>query len=156
MEGNPVFFSWNWAETHTWQNNCTAQGIHLPPALPAPQCHHEHTDGFPLGKGEEQQNMVSANCGISGRNSDEAFTEKSLRRHLLDAEFVNTVLTSGNGWEVRHTYFAYGHIILNFIFCVFFPGAFISISKPHQFFFTSLREALKIRTYLFSTKQMQK
>lgn len=53
------------------------------PALPgpAPQSHHKHMDGFPLDKREEQQNMSNVNCGISWRNSDEAFTERSLRRH---------------------------------------------------------------------------
>lgn len=81
--------------------------------------------------------MVSVNCGITGRNSDEAFTEKSLRRHLLDAKFVNTSVTSGKGWKIQHNYFACEYIILNFIFWVFFSLELLypSVSHTNIFYF---------------------
>lgn len=71
-----------------------------------------------------------------------ASVEEIQIRHSLRGALEDTYLMQ-NLWTQQwhqerdarsNTYFACGHIILNFIFCVFFPGAFISISKPRQYF----------------------
>lgn len=58
-------------------------------------------------------------------------------------------------------YFAYRHITLHFTFCFGLGGWVFSLgllypSIIHQYLFTSLTEALKIRSQLFRTKENQK